>query len=63
MTERKMIGSKKMIDPKIIQIASKIEDLKFTGVITEFSKFCEGYNEAIDRVLELIINEIQEDMF
>lgn len=46
----------------IVRIAQRIENLKFEGKIVGFSKFCEGYNEAIDHTLELIKNEIRDFM-
>ncbi|MFH1237782.1 MAG: hypothetical protein V1648_05275 [Candidatus Aenigmatarchaeota archaeon] len=52
----------KIIDRKMINIAVKVENMKFDGRNAEFSKFCEGYNEAIENVIALIRKELQEGM-
>lgn len=52
----------KIIDRKMINIAVTVKNMKFDGRSAEFSKFCEGYNEALENVIALIRKELQEGM-
>ena len=52
------MDEQKILDPAIADVVMKIEGLKFDGKLIGFSRFYEGYNEAVENVLELMKKEI-----